>query len=75
MMPEIDTGKAKIRTEFTLEKFDGEKVQGDGKEPVEILQGGDGLPTYLTRENGIDLPVPRLIKEADLTELQQPEKE
>ena len=73
MMPDI--GETRISTEFVLEKFDGEKVQGDGKEPVEILKGGDGLPTYLTRENGIDLPVPRLVKEADPSEIDQPEKE
>lgn len=73
MMPDI--GKTRIRTEFVLEKFDGDKIPGDGKEPVEILKGGDGLPTYLTRENGVDLSEPRLVKEADLTETQQPEKE
>ena len=73
MMPDI--GKMRISTEFMLEKFDGEKVQGDGKEPVEIIQGGDGLPTYLTRENGVDLPVPRMLKEADPSELDTQEKE
>lgn len=73
MMPEIDTSGAGIKTEFTLEKFDGDKVPGDGKEPVEIIQGGDGLPTFLIRENGVDLPVPRMIKEADPTELEKKE--
>lgn len=30
---------------WVLEKFDGEKTPGDGKRPVAILTGGDGLET------------------------------
>lgn len=54
---------------MTLEKFDGEKVPGDGKEPVEIIEGGDGLPTMMIRENGVDLNPPRQLHGVDLSEL------
>lgn len=74
MMPEIRSDLG-VSVDYTLEKFDGEKVPGDGKEPVEIIQGGDGKPTFLLRENGIDLDPPRMIKEADETETQYTEKE
>jgi hypothetical protein len=30
---------------FVIEQFDGEHVPGDGKRPIAILVGGDGLPT------------------------------
>jgi len=43
-----DPGKLKFKQHFLLEKFDGEKVDGDGKMPVETLEGGDGEPTILT---------------------------
>lgn len=62
---------------MVLEKFDGEKVPGDGKEAVEIIEGGDGLPTMMIRENGVDLNPPRELHGVDLSELTalQPEKE
>jgi len=34
---------------FELKKFDGEHEKGDNKRPVEIIRGGDGLPTELFR--------------------------
>ena len=34
---------------WRLEKFDGEHEPGDGKKPVEIIEGGEGLPTTVTR--------------------------
>ena len=74
MMPEIRSDLG-VSVDYILEKFDGEKVPGDGKEPVEIIQGGDGKPTFLLRENGIDLDPPRMIKEADETETQYNKKE
>jgi len=37
-----------VRADFRLEKFDGEKRPGDGKEPVEVIEGGDGRPTVMT---------------------------
>lgn len=33
---------------FLLEKFDGEKVAGDDKMPVETIEGGDGEQTIHT---------------------------
>ena len=69
--PSVDTPGVKTRIDkFTLEKFDGEKVPGDGKVPVEIIEGGDGLPTLLIRKDGVDLPTPEVLKEADLSELE-----
>lgn len=43
-----DPGKLKFKQHFFLEKFDGEKVDGDGKMPVETLEGGDGEQTIHT---------------------------
>lgn len=43
-----DPSKLKFRQDFFLEKFDGEKVEGDGKMPVSTLEGGDGKPTIHT---------------------------
>lgn len=54
---------------MTLEKFWGEKVPGDGKEPYEIIEGGDGLPTMMIRENGVDLEEPRELHGVDLADL------
>lgn len=67
-----EQGKLEARVTFTLEKFDGEHAPGDGKEPVEIRTGGDGLPLLLTRENGVDLPVPRVLVNADGTKPEIP---
>jgi hypothetical protein len=39
---------------WKLEKFDGDHIEGDGKEPIEVLEGGDGLPTiHYVRANGV----------------------
>jgi len=43
-----ELSKLKFHQHFFLEKFDGEKVEGDGKMPVETIEGGDGEPTILT---------------------------
>ncbi len=43
-----DPGKLRFKQHFFLEKFDGEKVPGDGKMPVETLEGGDGEDTIRT---------------------------
>ena len=69
--PQVDTPGIKARIDkFTLAKYDGDKVPGDGKVPVEIIEGGDGLPTLLIRKDGVDLPIPEVLKEADLSELE-----
>lgn len=60
---------------MTLEKFWGEKVPGDGKEPYEIIEGGDGLPTMMIREDGVDLNPPRELHGVDLSELSGPQTE
>jgi hypothetical protein len=60
---------------MTLEKFWGEKVAGDGKEPYEIIEGGDGLPTMMIREDGVDLNPPRELHGVDLSELASPKTE
>ena len=44
--------RMKFKETFRLEKFDGEKVDGDGKQPVEIIEGGDGLDTIKTMADG-----------------------
>jgi hypothetical protein len=44
--------RVKFREEFRLEKFNGEKVEGDGKVPFEVIEGGDKLDTVLTRPDG-----------------------
>lgn len=44
--------RVKFREKFRLEKFNGEKVQGDGKVPFEVIEGGDKLDTVLTRPDG-----------------------
>lgn len=36
--------KVEVKGNFRLEKFDGEHVPGDGKLPVEIIEGGDTRP-------------------------------
>lgn len=42
-----------FRIDYTLEKFDGEHVPGDGKVPVEIVRGseinGISMPTTVER--------------------------
>jgi phage/plasmid primase-like uncharacterized protein len=43
-MKEATTFDVKVK-HWKLEKFDGEHVEGDGKEPIEYIEGGDGLPT------------------------------
>ena len=60
---------------MVLEKFWGEKVAGDGKEPYEIIEGGDGLPTMMIREDGVDLIPPKELHGVDLSELVQPKTE
>lgn len=70
-VPELNARVLKM----TLEKFDGEKVPGDGKEPVEIIEGGDGLPTMMIRENGVDLNPPRELHGVDLTDLIPPKQQ
>lgn len=60
---------------MTLEKFWGEKVAGDGKEPYEIIEGGDGLPTMMIREDGVDLDPPRELHGVDLAEMIPPQQE
>lgn len=44
--------KVRFREKFRLEKFMGEKVEGDGKVPFEVIEGGDDLDTVLTRPDG-----------------------
>ena len=44
--------RVKFRETFRLEKFLGEKVEGDGKVPFEVIEGGDKLDTVLTRPDG-----------------------
>ena len=44
--------RMKFKETFRLEKFDGEKVDGDGKQPVEIIEGGDGLDTIKIMADG-----------------------
>jgi len=44
--------RVKVREKFRLEKFNGEKVAGDGKVPFEVIEGGDDLDTVLTRPDG-----------------------
>lgn len=74
MMPEI-TGDLSVDMTFTLEKFHGEKVPGDGKEPYQILQGGIGQTTFILRDDYVDLDEPKeWIAPPDETETQQ-EKE
>ncbi len=74
MMPDV-TGELDVSLDFTLEKFEGEKVPGDGKEPFQILKGGDGKPTMIVRDDYVDLDEPReWIAPPDETET-QPEKE
>lgn len=68
-LPPGDDGPLVVVQTFILEKFDGEKVPGDGKVPVEIIEGGDGLPTLRTRKDGVDLPEPEVLKQADLSEI------
>lgn len=53
--------KVKFREDWKLEKFDGEKIPGDGKVPVEVLEGGDGRPTILTKQDGTQI----VVKEAE----------
>lgn len=43
-----DPGNIRFKQHFFLEKFDGEKVPGDGKMPVETIEGGDGEDTIHT---------------------------
>jgi len=43
-----ELGKLKFKQHFLLEKFDGEKVEGDDKMPVETIEGGDGEQTIHT---------------------------
>ncbi len=43
-----DLSKLKFTQHFLLEKFDGEKLPGDGKEPVETIEGGDEEQTIHT---------------------------
>ena len=47
-----DSAGFKIEATFKLEKFDGEYEPG--KEPVEVIEGGDGLPTIVTRKEDAD---------------------
>lgn len=49
---QFEIPKMKFREDFKLEKFDGEKVPGDGKVPVEVIEGGDGRDTVLTKPDG-----------------------
>lgn len=44
--------QVRVREKFRLEKFNGEKVPGDGKVPFEVIEGGDDLDTVLTRPDG-----------------------
>ena len=44
--------RMKFKETFRLEKFDGEKVDGDGKQPVEVIEGGYGLDTIMTKADG-----------------------
>lgn len=47
--PTADAPKVKVHRHFRLEKFDGEPPQpGEHKDPVEIIEGGDGEPTVVT---------------------------
>lgn len=43
-----ELGQLQFKQHFFLEKFDGEKVDGDGKMPVETIEGEDGEPTIHT---------------------------
>lgn len=49
---QFEIPRMKFREDFKLEKFDGEKVPGDGKVPVEVIEGGDGKDTILTKADG-----------------------
>lgn len=53
--------RVKFREKFRLEKFNGDKVPGDGKVPFEVIEGGDDLDTVLTRPDGTRI----VLKEAD----------
>lgn len=49
---QFEIPRMKFKEAFKLEKFDGEKVPGDGKVPVEVIEGGDGLDTVMTKADG-----------------------
>lgn len=51
-MIDKDTPTLGIKQSFKLEKFDGQKVPGDGKKPVEVITGGDGKPTIRHNADG-----------------------
>lgn len=51
--------RVRFREKFRLEKFNGEKVAGDGKVPFEVIEGGDGLDTVLTRPDGTRIVLKR----------------
>ncbi len=51
-VPPGDRGKVTFREEFKLEKFDGDKLPGDGKIAVEVIQGGTGQDTVRISKDG-----------------------
>lgn len=51
-MSNVDIPKVKTVARWRLEKFDGEHVEGDGKKPVEIIEGGDDIPTRVVYRKG-----------------------
>jgi hypothetical protein len=42
---------------FTITKYDGEKVPGDGKQPIEYVKGGKDQPTVRVAPDGTILEV------------------
>ena len=48
----LEIAGLKVSATFKLEKFDGDYVPG--KEPVEVIEGGDDLPTTVTRRESED---------------------
>jgi hypothetical protein len=42
----VELAGMKVTARFKLEKFDGDYEPG--KEPVEVIEGGDDLPTTIT---------------------------
>ena len=56
----IDASRPKVSVRrWVLEKFDGDPPQpGEDKLPVEVIEGGDGLPTVVKRRDSSGNLVP-----------------
>jgi len=48
----LEVAGLKVTASFKLEKFDGDCEPG--KEPVEVIEGGDDRPTRVTRKETAD---------------------